>query len=358
LTGLFQQVVYTPAHTVLEDWIDSGLGQQVDGLINMLAGSYVIGNGTAGTAANPTGGAAGWLFGDGGGGWDSIQAGVAGGDGGTGGMLGNGGAGGAGGAGAPGGAGGAGSGLVLGVGGNGGRGGDGGSGAKLLGSGGDGGDGGNSGVGGSATGLPALGGAGGDAGFLGSHGAVGEFGTGAALQDSNGSLLPVSTTGTWMTNGDGQVVLMHGLNEVHKEAPFEPSASGFGNDDAAFLAANGFNVVRLGVIWAGVEPQPGVFDTAYIDSIPSSTSIRTSTAARTGAKALRRGRRSPAGCPTLRRPSRSANSSIPRRRMPGMRSGRTPKHRTSLDSKTITRRCWKRLPATSTATPTWSATRS
>ena len=50
-------------------------------------------------------------------------------------------------------------------------------------------------------------------------------------------------------------------------APFGASASGFSADDAAFLAANGFNAVRLGVIWAGVEPEPGVFDTAYIDSI-------------------------------------------------------------------------------------------
>jgi endoglycosylceramidase len=45
LTGVFQQVVYAPVHTVVEDWIGSGLGQQVDGLINALAGSYVIGNG-------------------------------------------------------------------------------------------------------------------------------------------------------------------------------------------------------------------------------------------------------------------------------------------------------------------------
>ena len=40
-------------------------GQQVDGLINALAGSYVIGNGAGGTVANPSGGAAGWLLGDG-----------------------------------------------------------------------------------------------------------------------------------------------------------------------------------------------------------------------------------------------------------------------------------------------------
>jgi endoglycosylceramidase len=60
---------------------------------------------------------------------------------------------------------------------------------------------------------------------------------------------------------------MHGANEVYKMAPYEPSASGFDADDAAFLQANGFNVVRLGVIWAAVEPEPGVYDTAYLDSI-------------------------------------------------------------------------------------------
>jgi endoglycosylceramidase len=54
---------------------------------------------------------------------------------------------------------------------------------------------------------------------------------------------------------------------VYKVAPYEPSASGFSNDDAAFLAANGFNAVRVGVIWAELEPEPGVFNTAYLDSI-------------------------------------------------------------------------------------------
>ncbi|MGA8547991.1 MAG: cellulase family glycosylhydrolase, partial [Mycobacterium sp.] len=77
----------------------------------------------------------------------------------------------------------------------------------------------------------------------------------------------IGTTGGWLTNSDGQVVIMHGLNEVYKIPPGEPSASGFSDDDAAFLAANGFNAVRLGVIWADLEPQPGVFDTAYLNSI-------------------------------------------------------------------------------------------
>ncbi|HEX7321340.1 MAG TPA: cellulase family glycosylhydrolase [Mycobacterium sp.] len=241
-TALFQQDVYLPLHSEIQNWITSAEGQQVDGFINKLAGSDVIGNGAPGTEADPEGGAGGWLLGDGGNGWISTEAGVGGGNGGAAGIFGDGGAGGNGGAGA--------------------AGGDGGTGGSFLG---DGGDGGNGGAGdGAATGLPALGGAGGNAGQLGVHGAVGHPGT-----DASGSASPagLTATGSWLTNSDGQVVLMHGLNQVYKIAPYEPSADGFSADDAAFLAANGFNAVRLGVIWAGVEPQPGVFNDAYLASI-------------------------------------------------------------------------------------------
>ncbi|MCW2783011.1 MAG: endoglycoceramidase [Marmoricola sp.] len=84
---------------------------------------------------------------------------------------------------------------------------------------------------------------------------------------ATGAPPPVSQTGKWMTDGQGRVVILHGLNQVFKVPPYEPSADGFGDDDATFLAANGFNAVRVGVIWAGVEPQPGVYDDAYLDSI-------------------------------------------------------------------------------------------
>ena len=307
LTAVFQQVAYGPLHVVVQAWITSEIGRQIDDFINTVAGSYVIGNGVNGTELNPNGGAGGWLLGDGGAGWNSTQAGVSGGAGGRGGAVGNGGAGGSGGAGADGGAGGAGgllmgiggaggdggagaagavggaggaggdaTGLIFGVGGRGGEGGDGsdggrggrgGDGAAFLGSGGDGGDAGKSGVGGAQSGLPALGGAGGSAGWLGSHGAVGKSGAQAVAQPDTGPLPEISQIGTWLTNGAGQVVILHGLNEVYKLAPYLPSASGFDEEDAQFLADNGFNVVRLGVIWAGVEPQPGVIDTAYLDSI-------------------------------------------------------------------------------------------
>jgi endoglycosylceramidase len=84
---------------------------------------------------------------------------------------------------------------------------------------------------------------------------------------AGGTAGPVSSTGTWLTDASGRVVILHGLNQVYKVAPFEPSADGFGDDDAAFLQANGFNVVRVGVIWGAVEPEPGVYDDAYLASI-------------------------------------------------------------------------------------------
>ncbi len=312
--GWFQVLVYNPLHAGVQLWITSPLGAGVDAAINRLAGTYVIGNGTRGTEAAPNGTAGGWLLGDGGAGWDSTTPGVGGGNGGAAGLLGDGGIGGNGGAGAvggiggsggklmgiggnggaggtlPGGTGGAGgqggrgSGLLFGIGGrggnggaglDGGRGGNGGNGAFILGIGGNGGDAGNSGVGGTTTKLPALGGAGGTAGLLGNHGAVGKYGTGSSLVQtpSGSSTLSITANGMYLTNSDGQVVLLHGVNEVYKLAPYEPSASGFDEADAEFLAANGFNVVRLGVIWAGVEPTPGEYNAAYIASIQQTVNM-------------------------------------------------------------------------------------
>jgi endoglycosylceramidase len=79
--------------------------------------------------------------------------------------------------------------------------------------------------------------------------------------------LPLGHKGRWITDAQGRVVNLHGINMVYKRPPYAPDAVGFGDDDAAFLAAEGFNVVRLGVIYAAVEPSPGVYDDAYLDRI-------------------------------------------------------------------------------------------
>ena len=83
---------------------------------------------------------------------------------------------------------------------------------------------------------------------------------------------PLGHTGRWITDAKGRTVIMHGVNMVYKRPPYYPAAAGFGADDAAFLQRNGFNVVRLGVIYAGVEPNPGSYDDAYLNQIAASES--------------------------------------------------------------------------------------
>jgi endoglycosylceramidase len=76
--------------------------------------------------------------------------------------------------------------------------------------------------------------------------------------------LPLNHAGRWITDARGRVVILHGINMVYKIPPFYPSAVGFGDDDAVFLARIGFNVVRVGVLWEALEPRPGVYDQSYL----------------------------------------------------------------------------------------------
>ena len=80
---------------------------------------------------------------------------------------------------------------------------------------------------------------------------------------------PLGHEGRWITDGQGRVVTLHGFNMVNKRAPYYATDLGFGEDDARFLHRNGFNTIRLGVAWEGVEPEPGIYDQEYIDRIAS-----------------------------------------------------------------------------------------
>lgn len=158
----FQTAVYGPVHAAGQAWIGSPFGEALDPTINaptnLLFGRGLIGNGAAGTAAHPTGGAGGILFGDGGIGYAPTAGNVAGGYGGNAGLIGNGGAGGAGFGAGTGGTGGAG-GWLMGNGGTGGAGGAGGAGGQALffGDGGAAGTGGVGGRGGLFIGVPGAG---------------------------------------------------------------------------------------------------------------------------------------------------------------------------------------------------------
>jgi endoglycosylceramidase len=84
---------------------------------------------------------------------------------------------------------------------------------------------------------------------------------------------PLGHSGRWITDAKGRVVILHGVNMVFKRPPYAPDATGFGRDDAAFLQRNGFNVVRLGLIYAGVEPRPGAYDDSYLSRIAATERI-------------------------------------------------------------------------------------
>jgi len=98
-------------------------------------------------------------------------------------------------------------------------------------------------------------------------------GAAAPVTGSAGPIAPLSSTGRWLTDATGRVVLLHGTNEVAKSAPYYPAAFGFGDDDAAFLAQEGFNSVRLGVLFTGLMPTPGQVDDTYIDHLAESVDV-------------------------------------------------------------------------------------
>ena len=69
------QAIYLPLHGVGEAYIASPLGKAIDPIINaptqLLFHRDLIGNGIAGTLTHPNGGPGGFLFGDGGAGYDA-----------------------------------------------------------------------------------------------------------------------------------------------------------------------------------------------------------------------------------------------------------------------------------------------
>ncbi len=86
---------------------------------------------------------------------------------------------------------------------------------------------------------------------------------------------PVGHQGRWLTDDQGRVVYFNGVNLVAKTPGQTPADMGFGDDDAAFLVANGFDVVRLGTTAASLMPQPGVLDETYLDSFVHTIDVLT-----------------------------------------------------------------------------------
>ncbi|MFG1793370.1 cellulase family glycosylhydrolase [Nocardia sp. NPDC049149] len=84
-----------------------------------------------------------------------------------------------------------------------------------------------------------------------------------------GAISRIQAAGRYLVDASGRTVLLHGVNNVDKDAPYLEPGDGFTvtDKDAALLAGHGFNTVRLGVNFAGLMPTRGVLDTAYLDRI-------------------------------------------------------------------------------------------
>ena len=89
----------------------------------------------------------------------------------------------------------------------------------------------------------------------------------APANPATGPVAPFAAPGgQFLTDRYGRVVLMHGVNLVYKVPPFEVEVQGSGPNrltdrEAQRMAALGFDVVRLGIIWKGLEPgTPGIND--------------------------------------------------------------------------------------------------
>jgi endoglycosylceramidase len=79
--------------------------------------------------------------------------------------------------------------------------------------------------------------------------------------------LPTLThAGRWLTDPEGRVVVLHGLqvDRFRRTAPI--NFVDLNPANVSFMADNGFNLARVSLSYAGVEPAPGRYDNTYIDS--------------------------------------------------------------------------------------------
>ena len=69
-----------------------------------------------------------------------------------------------------------------------------------------------------------------------------------------------------IVDSSGRARIFHGTNFVQKAYPWYPSTL-LSVENVKQMADWGFNTVRLGVMWTGVNPEIGVFNETYIGII-------------------------------------------------------------------------------------------
>lgn len=72
--------------------------------------------------------------------------------------------------------------------------------------------------------------------------------------------------GTKFVNESGKQILFHGINVLCREASLGHFYPDFENA-FPFFKRMGFNLLRFGIFWHGVEPQPGLYDMKYLNRV-------------------------------------------------------------------------------------------
>ncbi|WP_238845470.1 cellulase family glycosylhydrolase [Nocardia terpenica] len=94
-------------------------------------------------------------------------------------------------------------------------------------------------------------------------------GVGDSAADPPDPIAALHAQGSAIADEYGRTVLLHGVNNVHKQAPFVQAGDGFtvSDQDAKLLAQHGFDLVRLGVPFEALMPTRGTIDTALLDRV-------------------------------------------------------------------------------------------
>lgn len=106
-------------------------------------------------------------------------------------------------------------------------------------------------------------------------GVVGQ-GAPASAQDLNGVGGYVSPASRWFTDEQGRTMAFRGFVLPYKRPPYLVTAAGFSEDDADFLAREGFNLLQLRFTYGAIEPQPGQYDEAYVAQVVRTVRMLTS----------------------------------------------------------------------------------
>lgn len=88
----------------------------------------------------------------------------------------------------------------------------------------------------------------------------------------------ISVKGTRFIDNNGRERIFNGLNFVYKGClPDEDGVIRYKtpltDELLSALTSRGMNVIRLGVTWAGIEPEPGKYNTVYLDGVKAALKL-------------------------------------------------------------------------------------